>query len=349
MNYPVIEKLACPYHPDAQITVDVESETEHGASSGLICGSYCHRHRKAARLVSRDEHDRCGRLEVMEGLITCGECGRRYDITGGIASMMPDGIAGRDEKRSRADEAKAHEMEVRNTLAQKQVGGAYSELQGRIELRALMRAVGPGAGATLIDIGCGSGRLTRLYHQGFRNVIGFDFAMETLKVNRAWAVRNGARNIDLIQADAGNLPLRRGSVDAALCNDVFQHVPDEARQPFLKSIFRSLAPGGRFLITVRSFSISRKLIQLLREGRIHRDAQMSGSALPIHFYTREEISGLLARCGFDVRKVYGLYCGIPRHPGKIWESLMFVENAIQRTPLSLAIGNLYAAEARKRV
>ncbi len=99
------------------------------------------------------------------------------------------------------------------------------------------------AGARVIDVGCGDGRvlaeLTPLGVRGF----GVDLSEVALDALRARRI-DGAR-ADL---DGGSLPVETGSFDVALCLDVFEHLfaPDR----LLAEIHRALAPGGTLIVAV---------------------------------------------------------------------------------------------------
>lgn len=347
MNYPVLEKLACPYHLDAMLSVNVLDENKLPLGNGLSCDKYCYRLKKHKIDVSEDLCNECQMLDIIDADLTCCNCGRIYHIEHGIAMIMPDELSCAGEKMDASFcDSKLREIELRNSLAQWQIDGAYSSLQTEIEVDALISAINSDQKELLLDIGCGSGRLTRLYHNRFSNVIGIDFAINTLRTHRAWAENNSIRNIDLIQADASYLPIKRGVLDNVFCNDVLQHVPVHLMQGVIGNIFISMKSEGRFFITVRAFSCVRKLIQLLRHMRVSRDGSLS-AGVPIHFFEVRELSGLLSNAGFRVMNLIGLYNGVPRYPGILFQYFKFLEKIIQRTPLSLITGNLYAATATK--
>lgn len=109
-------------------------------------------------------------------------------------------------------------------------------------------------GATVLDLGCGSGRdvylLSRLVGEHGR-VIGVDMTAQQLAVaerHRAWhaQVFGYARsNVDLHLgdlADLGGLGIADASVDVVVSNCVLNLVPDKRRA--FAEIFRVLKPGG---------------------------------------------------------------------------------------------------------
>jgi SAM-dependent methyltransferase len=93
----------------------------------------------------------------------------------------------------------------------------------------------------ILDIGCGTGSLVLDPPLSGHSVVGLDRRPEGLG-----AARREAPLAPLIQADAGSLPLRAGTVRLALLLDVLEHVPD---RPVMQEIYRVLRPGGRAIIT----------------------------------------------------------------------------------------------------
>jgi arsenite methyltransferase len=101
------------------------------------------------------------------------------------------------------------------------------------------------AGATVLDIGCGSGldSLTAARKTGpSGKVIGVDFSEEML--TRARSAANAAQldNVEFQAASAEGLPLDDGTVDVAMVNGIFNLNP--ARQQIFEELARVVADGG---------------------------------------------------------------------------------------------------------
>jgi SAM-dependent methyltransferase len=114
---------------------------------------------------------------------------------------------------------------------------------GRDELlrRLLARHLGAPP-RTLLDIGCGTGRLAQSLLDDGHRVVALDRLPASLE-----AARRGTRGVALLRADAGRLPLATGAFDAALLLDVLEHVDDRA---VLGGLARTLRPGGLLFLTV---------------------------------------------------------------------------------------------------
>jgi ubiquinone/menaquinone biosynthesis C-methylase UbiE len=97
------------------------------------------------------------------------------------------------------------------------------------------------AGARGVDIGCGSGRWSRLARERGVEVIGVDASRDSLRVARSSHAAPG-----LLQASASALPLRSGALDFGFSLGVLHHLanPDAA----LREAHRVLRPRAPLLV-----------------------------------------------------------------------------------------------------
>jgi SAM-dependent methyltransferase len=90
-----------------------------------------------------------------------------------------------------------------------------------------------------VDVGCSGGLFVRGLAPLFAAVCGVDID------DHALALAHGARDQDnqlFVLGDSMRLPLADDSVDLAVCNHVYEHVPDAER--LLAEIYRVLRPGA---------------------------------------------------------------------------------------------------------
>jgi trans-aconitate 2-methyltransferase len=108
-------------------------------------------------------------------------------------------------------------------------------------LRVLDR-LSPAPGERILDIGCGTGRLTAeiLSRVPSAHVIGLDRSAAMLHE----AVRVQDRRIGFVHADATHLPFSSG-FDAVFSTATFHWIPDHDR--LFGEIYRVLVPGGRLV------------------------------------------------------------------------------------------------------
>jgi SAM-dependent methyltransferase len=109
-------------------------------------------------------------------------------------------------------------------------------------LRPLVREVR--SGPPVLDLGCGSGLVTRDVAALGARVIGVDGSRFMLERARRRCADHASR-VELVRADLGALRLRPVHELALGCHDVFNHMPSAAvlRRVF-HSIAGTLAPGG---------------------------------------------------------------------------------------------------------
>ncbi|MGH2460868.1 MAG: class I SAM-dependent methyltransferase [Chloroflexota bacterium] len=121
--------------------------------------------------------------------------------------------------------------------------------------------------ASVLDIGCGSGRLLRKVHAYWpeAQLSGVDPAQGMLEVARQLTPE--AR---FFMGSGEALPLADASVDLALSTISFHHWQDQAAG--VHEVARVLRPGGSFLLA--DFTVPTWLAGLLPRSRFHSAAQM---------------------------------------------------------------------------
>jgi len=116
------------------------------------------------------------------------------------------------------------------------------ELQERAWRRALSLCTLP-KGASVLDVGCGTGRWVRRYAQDGYSPVGLDGSLSMLK--RASELRTLA---PLLAAQLQSLPFRDGAFDCAQAITVIQHIPALEQQQALEELVRVIKPGGYLIL-----------------------------------------------------------------------------------------------------
>jgi SAM-dependent methyltransferase len=113
----------------------------------------------------------------------------------------------------------------------------------------LVAGMGPAAGATAVDVGCGEGGQAIALAERFGlNVTGIDPVQRHIDAARAAAetAEAGAGGVGFRLGSVEELPVSDQSVDLVWCRDVLVHVAELGRA--YREFRRVLKPGGRILV-----------------------------------------------------------------------------------------------------
>ena len=125
------------------------------------------------------------------------------------------------------------------------VGGAYDEV-GRNEAETLCR-FGLVDGMTIVDLGCGSGRLAKHLGLIFRDIryLGVDVVQELLD----YAAANSPEHFRFVLNHDLSLPAPDGSVDFVAAFSVFTHLFHEESYIYLQDAVRALRRNGSIVFS----------------------------------------------------------------------------------------------------
>ncbi len=130
------------------------------------------------------------------------------------------------------------------------VGGGF-ELVGGIE-RELLNYAGLRSGMSLVDLGCGSGRLARALGRSDKEIayVGIDIVQALLD----YAATQSPPSYRFVKHQELSLPLDRVSMDFACAFSVFTHLLHHESYLYLEDFHRVLKPGGKLLFSFLEFA-----------------------------------------------------------------------------------------------
>ena len=170
---------------------------------------------------------------------------------------------------------------------------ALNDLRHQIVLRTIRDA----GAATVLDLGCGEGRLLRLLlgDNRFAKVVGVDVSMQTLdiareRLNLDRMPDRQRERLTLLQSALTYCDRRIAGFDAAVLVEVIEHVDPERLPAFERAVFGHARPGTIVLTTPnREWNAT---IPALTGGKLrHRDHRFE--------WTRTEFAAWTARVASD--------------------------------------------------
>lgn len=155
------------------------------------------------------------------------------------------------------------------------------------------------AGAHVVDVGCGTGVLTRMLARwtGIATVVGVDVA--PLLLERARTLAAGVPGVTFAQGDACALPFDDGTVDAVVFDSALSHIADTARA--LTEAHRVLRPGGRLAVFDGDYATTTVALGAHDPLQCCAEAMMASSVT--HPWLMRRLGGLVRDCDLDVERV----------------------------------------------
>lgn len=172
------------------------------------------------------------------------------------------------------------------------------DVMRRMALPPLLEVLHGLSAPRLLDVGCGTGLFLRhvLECAPHARVWGLDLSPHYLA--RARDLLGRGRRVSLALENAERLPFREGWLDAASCIFVFHELPPEPRRAVAREVNRVLVPGGRFVVCDAAQLSDSPELEPFLEGfpRLYHEPYFKS-------YARDDLSQLLAACGFTVERV----------------------------------------------
>lgn len=106
----------------------------------------------------------------------------------------------------------------------------------------IWKMIGKVEGKSVLDAGCGTGRLIKILFEKGAFVTGLDIAPEMLKV-----ARKKFKKAEFVEGSVEKMPFEDESFDMVTAGFVIVHLKDLRK--FFDEVYRVLKPGGVFVLT----------------------------------------------------------------------------------------------------
>lgn len=124
------------------------------------------------------------------------------------------------------------------------------------ENRTILGTLGLPPGASILEIGCGTGRFARMASSQGHAVTAVDVSKTMLDYVAAKAKEEGLPQIDLQQAGFLTMDTAPEIYDAVVSVAALHHLPDAWKYVALRRVHACLKPGGQFILRDVVFSSS---------------------------------------------------------------------------------------------
>ena len=126
---------------------------------------------------------------------------------------------------------------------------------GEIRAQVILKLVG--RGKKILDLGCGTGWLTKRLEKVGNHLLGLDISPQTVKQLKKKGITAYVCNLEL-----DKWPIKGNSFDTVVAAEIIEHLLDPDQ--FLKNIRRVLKNGGQLILsTPNTASLGRRLLLLL--------------------------------------------------------------------------------------
>jgi SAM-dependent methyltransferase len=266
---------------------------------------------------------------VEAGIAHCVRCGASYEIRDGILRILPGqepldpvSLDEQDERDLKADSYDAH----------------FSEWANSVELAAVLEDKSTFMDKIVLDLACGTGRVTTHLLPHARAILASDLSEASLRV-LAQKVGAGA-NIGLVWGDATQLRVAPESFDLALSTQLLEHIPSaDKRAKFLHGIHSALTQTGVLLLTVYYYSTLRRLLRRHQEGH-------HSNGIYYRRFSREEIKKELSGL-FRIGALRPIQIDPRLFPSSLPIANWLAEN-LEKTIMRDLMGQLLFVEASKK-
>jgi uncharacterized protein (TIRG00374 family) len=182
---------------------------------------------------------------------------------------------------------------------------------------------------SILDLGCGSGVISRKCAELGGNVVGSDLSRPSV----LYAQNRGNEKTNFIAADAQNLPFKPHTFDVVILGNIIEHVPEPEKM--IAEVSAILKPGGRISITMPN---SHSLWPLIEFFWDHFGKGRDYAEQHLRIFSSNELKELIKDYDFVVYHVSTLFVVSPFIALLNSERLLALSQGLERRLESLGVG-----------
>ncbi|HYA34475.1 MAG TPA: methyltransferase domain-containing protein [Candidatus Binataceae bacterium] len=146
-----------------------------------------------------------------------------------------------------------------------------------------------GSNDTVVDLGCGDGKLLLALAPYIRRGIGIDVSAPAIEYAQRNLADSGAENVEFIECDFRELALPVGSINAAVSLAALHHVSDDEKLAVLRSVAEALVAGGLFQLEDDTFNFAPDAFETMAPAMYRQFEERFGSKA--WAFMRDELAG----------------------------------------------------------
>lgn len=232
-----------------------------------------------------------GPLGASAGGLACSSCGTHFPIRDGIVSFLSAQELSEQDHRERTmrdDESVWYDP-------------MFEGYTNAVEVPAAVRRVDAREGVVL-DVGCGTGRITEALVALGRPIIAVDYSEACL---RRMLARTEGAPVLAVQSDIRRLPVKDGAMSAATCIETYSQFRPDDRARILAELCRVLAPSGTLSISAFNYNLVFRIWSLLGNEGARQGEHMLGGDYHYQRFTKSELRREL-EAHFQVEELTGI-------------------------------------------
>ena len=195
---------------------------------------------------------------VSEAAIRCCTCGAASEIRDGILRLLP--------LQRPLSPVTSKEQDARDRGADR-YDAHFSEWSNAVERDAVFSDDSLFRNKVVLDLACGTGRMTIPVFGTARAIVAADFSEQSLRVLADKIAAGSKTRMGLVWCDVAQLRLAPGFFDVVICAQLLEHIPsEEQRRILLEQVATGLGATGRLLLTAYYYNLAKRLLRRPREG-----------------------------------------------------------------------------------